>query len=80
LAIGFALIANIAVDPQLQGRKIGSALLQLAETEARDRNCSELRLATHSRLTENIAMYEHLGWTEFDRSSEKERMKKEIPL
>ena len=73
-----ATVANIAVDPGFQGRGIGAALLRLAETEARSRGYSEIRLATHVLLVENVSLYRHLGWTEISRDETRIHMKKGI--
>ena len=61
---------NIAVDPRHQGRGLGRALLALAETEAARQGYAELRLYTHARMTENIAMYARLGWQETGRGAQ----------
>jgi GNAT superfamily N-acetyltransferase len=58
----YATLSNIAVHPQYQGHGLGRALIEFAEERAREKNHSLLRLATHQLLTENILMYEHLGW------------------
>ena len=57
-----ASIGNIAVNPSFQGQGIGGALLKLAEREAIEKSFTDLYLATHVRLNENISLYEHLGW------------------
>lgn len=57
-----AQIANIAVDPQAQGKGIGGKLMNFAESEAGKRGFSKLHLATHAKLSENISLYQHLGW------------------
>jgi ribosomal protein S18 acetylase RimI-like enzyme len=64
---GYASIANIAVHPDFQGQGIGNELMMFAESIAGERNYSELRLATHILLTENVSLYQHLGWMEVDR-------------
>lgn len=46
-------------------------LMKFAETEARRRGHGELRLYTHAKMTENLAMYPRLGWTETGRGAEK---------
>ena len=74
----WATIANIAVDPQFQGLGIGGALMNFAEARARDKGFTELHLATHALLTENIALYVHLGWQEFDRTDSRVLMRKAI--
>lgn len=75
---GQASIANIAVDPKYQGQGIGSDLMKFAELKARKNNISELFLATHVLLTENISLYRHLGWEEIGRDETKVFMKKQI--
>jgi len=67
---GHLLIHNVAVEPDRQGRGHGQTLLQYAELEAARMGLPELRLYTHVTMTENIAMYERAGWTEYDRGGE----------
>ena len=71
-----ATIANIAVDPKVQGQGIGGALMNFAESKAREKGFSELYLATHVMLVENISLYQHLGWEEIGREASKVFMKK----
>jgi ribosomal protein S18 acetylase RimI-like enzyme len=73
-----ASIANIAVNPKFQGQGIGGELMKFAESKARENNFSELRLATHVLLVENISLYKHLGWEETGRNATRVFMKKEI--
>ena len=61
------MVENVAVDPERQGEGLGPSLLEFAEAQARGRQLAELRLYTHELMTENIALYERLGWTEYDR-------------
>lgn len=61
------LVHNIAVEPSKQGHGHGRALLTFADGRAVDLGLPELRLYTHEAMTENIAMYQRLGWTEYDR-------------
>jgi ribosomal protein S18 acetylase RimI-like enzyme len=61
------LLDNIAVHPDRQGRGLGRRLIAFAETEARRLGCTELRLYTHQRMTENIALYTRLGFRETGR-------------
>ena len=74
----FASIANIAVHPDFQGQGVGGGLLKFAESVAQEKAYTELRLATHILLTENISLYEHLGWTEIERDDDRAYMKKVI--
>lgn len=73
-----ASIANIAVSPEFQGQGIGGRLMQHAEVQARERHLSELHLATHVLLDENLSLYRHLGWEETGRDESRVYMKKRI--
>ena len=64
------LLDNIAVDPAQQGRGIGRALMEFAEREARRRGYDEIRLYTHEKMTENVAMYPRLGYQETGRGEQ----------
>jgi ribosomal protein S18 acetylase RimI-like enzyme len=65
------LVDNVAVDPDHQGRGHGRTLLAFAEHRAAELGLAELRLYTHARMTENIALYRRLGWHDYDRHSER---------
>ena len=71
-----ASIANVAVDPACQGRGLGKALMEFAEARAQEQGVTELRLATHVRLEGNLALYRHLGWSEYARDEARAYMKK----
>ena len=73
-----ATIANIAVHPQFQGQGLGGGLMRFAETQVKERHYDEVRLATHVLLHENLSLYRHLGWSEYDRDDVKVYMKKVI--
>ena len=60
-------IANVAVHPEFQGQGLGRGLLELGEAEAKRLGYSELCLATHLLLAENLSLYTHLGWSETGR-------------
>jgi len=64
------LIENIAVDPEHQGRGIGRSLMAHAETYAGERRIPELRLYTNAAMSENLALYAHLGYSEDGRRVE----------
>jgi len=64
------LLDNVAVDPARHGAGIGRALMRFAEQEAARRGYGELRLYTHERMTENLAMYRALGWQETERGEQ----------
>jgi ribosomal protein S18 acetylase RimI-like enzyme len=61
---------NVAVDPAAQRNGIGRALLQFAEGEAQRRGYGEVRLYTHRKMHENVAMYPRLGYEETGRGEE----------
>ncbi len=64
------LFDNIAVQPARQGEGIGRRLMEHAESEAHRLGYRHLDLYTHERMTENIAMYERIGYVEVDRRTE----------
>jgi GNAT superfamily N-acetyltransferase len=64
------LIENIAVDPAAQGTGLGRALMKFAEDRAAERGIGRLWLYTHEVMTENYAIYTHLGYREYDRRAE----------
>jgi GNAT superfamily N-acetyltransferase len=65
------LLDNIAVLPERQGKGDGRALLEFAEAEARRRGWNEIRLYTHVMMTENIGLYQRIGYVETGRVTEK---------
>ena len=64
------LIENIAVHPGAQGRGLGRDLMSFAEQEAARRGLTRMALYTHEVMTENQAIYAHLGYTEVERRAE----------
>lgn len=70
------LIANIAVHPEFQGNGLGRRLIDFAQSQASQRAYTEMHLATHPLLIENISLYTHLGWIEYARDRSHIRMKK----
>ena len=64
------LLDNIAVRPDRQGQGLGRRLVAFAETEARRLGYAEVRLYTHEKMTENIALYTRLGFRETGRGQE----------
>jgi len=65
------LLDNIAVDPAHEGKGLGRTLIHYAVAEARRRRLPVLRLYTNVAMAENIAMYDHLGFVETHRVTEK---------
>lgn len=61
------LLDNIAVRLDRQGTGLGRRLIEFAEAEARRRGYAELRLYTHEKMTENIALYGRIGFVETGR-------------
>jgi ribosomal protein S18 acetylase RimI-like enzyme len=60
-------IDNVAVDTSHQGTGVGRALLEHAETAARNAGFDSIYLYTHERMVENLALYERIGYVEYDR-------------
>jgi ribosomal protein S18 acetylase RimI-like enzyme len=65
------LLDNIAVAPDQQGKGHGRVLLAFAEAEAIRRGWREIRLYTQVLMTENIALYDRIGYVETARVTEK---------
>ncbi len=57
------LVVNVAVSPAFQGQGYGRALLAHAEELALSLGLSELRLYTSVHLSENVKLYERVGYT-----------------
>lgn len=64
------LVENVAVHPDEQGTGRGRDLMDFAEEHARHLGLDRLRLYTNELMTENIALYEHLGFRELERRTE----------
>ena len=64
------LIENIAVHPAAQGTGLGGRLMQFAEQQTAQRRIRRLTLYTHEVMTENQAIYAHLGYREVSRRTE----------
>ncbi len=73
-----AIIANVAVSPEVQGQGIGGELMRFAESIARDKGYTELRLTTHVLLAENLSLYRHFGWDETVRDETRVTMSKKL--
>lgn len=63
-------IENIAVHPARHGEGHGRTLLEFAETEAKRRGLPKLDLYTNANMTENLSIYQMLGWRETGRMRE----------
>ena len=77
------LVENLAVHPAAQGTGLGRALMDFAEQQARRLRLPRLTLYTHEVMTENQAIYAHLGYRETARRTEngyhRVFMQKELP-
>jgi ribosomal protein S18 acetylase RimI-like enzyme len=62
-------VDNVAVDPSYQGTGVGKALLEHAESAARDAGFDSIYLYTHEWMVENLALYSRIGYVEYDRRS-----------
>jgi len=60
-------VDNVAVDPRHQGIGVGKALLEYAESAAREAGFASIYLYTHERMVENLALYSRIGYVEYDR-------------
>ena len=64
------LVENIAVHPAAQGTGLGRRLMEFAEQEAVRLKLGRLTLYTNEVMTENYAIYVHLGYREVARRTE----------
>ena len=64
------LLENVAVLPSAAGRGIGKSLITYCETTAQQQGHACVKLYTHEKMIENIAMYKRLGYQEIKRITE----------
>lgn len=64
------LLENVAVAPSHQGRGLGRALLELAESRTRAHGLHRVRLYTHETMVENQRLYSFIGFVETHRATE----------
>ena len=57
---------NVAVRPFAKGTGVGRMLLELAESQAKQRGYTSIYLATHELMVENRALYNRIGYVEYD--------------
>ena len=60
-------VDNVAVDRSHQGTGVGKALLEHAESAAREAGFDSIYLYTHERMAENLTLYSRIGYVEYDR-------------
>ena len=73
-------VANLAVDPDHQGKGLARKMIRVAEERALSASTPEMRLVTHAQMPENIRLYEHLGWEVVGLESNSVSMKRNVPL
>ncbi len=61
------LVDNVAVAPTHRGQRIGKALLEFAQAEARRTGFDSNYLYTHEKMAKNLALYSRIGYVEYDR-------------
>ena len=69
-------VANLAVDPNYQGKGLARKMIRVAEEQALAANKPEMSLVTHAKMPENVKLYEHLGWEVVSRVENRIAMKK----
>ncbi|MCP5366488.1 MAG: GNAT family N-acetyltransferase [Hyphomicrobiales bacterium] len=67
---GAWFVENVAVDPVRHGTGLGRALMGHAESAARAAGHGRLTLYTNIHMTENLAFYPRLGFSETHRVTE----------
>ena len=65
------MLENLAVSPRHQGKGVGKRLIAHCEDEARRLGCRAIELYTHTKMTENRALYARLGYEEIDRPDDR---------
>ena len=60
-------VDNVAVAPEHRGCGAGRMLLEHAEAEARRRGLDAVHLLAHEKMSENLALYDRIGYVEYGR-------------
>ena len=63
-------LENVAVLPSAAGQGIGKGLVRFCENEAQRRGHRVVQLYTNAKMTDNLAIYPHLGYWETERRRE----------
>ena len=74
-----AHLMNVAVSPDARGRGVGGQLIRHALALASSAGCTEIALATHAEMPDNVALYAHLGWQETERNERRVLMVRPLP-
>jgi ribosomal protein S18 acetylase RimI-like enzyme len=69
---GDAQLLNVAVDPDLQGRGVATALVQAGLAAMRDLGVTEVRLEVRPWNRGALRLYEKTGWREVGRTRDLE--------
>jgi ribosomal protein S18 acetylase RimI-like enzyme len=64
------LLENVAVAPERQGHGIGRTLIAFAEQRALQLSLAKVTLYTNALMTENLSLYQRLGYREVGRRQE----------
>jgi ribosomal protein S18 acetylase RimI-like enzyme len=57
-----AIVEDVVVDPQMQGRGVGAAMMRAAMDLARNKGCYKLVLSSNAKRVRAHAFYEQLGF------------------
>jgi GNAT superfamily N-acetyltransferase len=57
-----AVVEDVAVDPTMQGRGVGQAMMGFAIEQAREKRCYKLVLSSNAKRERAHAFYESLGF------------------
>lgn len=63
-----SVLETIAIASRMRGRGLGRTLVAHAEAASRAAGCRTISLYTHEAMTENRAIYPHLGFVETHRA------------
>ena len=74
-----AHLMNVAVSPDARRRGIGGQLIRRAIKLAQEAGCTQISLATHVDLPDNVALYAHFGWKETARDATRVMMVRPLP-
>ena len=65
------LLDNVAVAPAAQSSGLGRMMLEFAERAAVEAGYRAIKLYTNEAMTQNVALYTRIGYTETHRAEEK---------